>query len=581
MSLLSLWTTSASVATSLLDAASAGPLEWLDTLLFKRWPGSALQREPFRQFCVALSIGVALLGAGLLMLEQRARRIGQPIPERVARRVGIALTVVSFLLYFDFFNPNTRYNNYYHRHELYHYYLGSKYFGEVGYDHLYTCTAIAEVELGRGAQIRKREIRDLSSKNLIVPTTETYIFDDPGQCKNRFAPERWEAFKKDIAWFEQSSRGDYWEKMQQDHGYNPPPVWTMVGKAVSSIAPAGDTFFKLLALIDIGLQLATVLMLNWAFGWRTMTIATIFWGCNAPASFYWTGGALLRQDWIFLAIASLCLARKRKFALAGAALTWSALLRIFPAALFGGAAIIIIFSWLQTRRLRADYVRFIAGAAVAFAVLVPASVAVTGRGSYRAFAEHIALHKDTPLTNHMGLETMLVHDWDGRMVFSRDERLDDPFEQWKAGRTERKYSRRPLFLAINLVLLGWLAWALHRTRLLWIGIALTVPLIPSLTNLTCYYYSIFLGAAVLVRLRPALGPAYLALAAASQVLLQRFYWIDDKYTAQSYLFFAFGLCMLYAYSRPFKLAAAVAALRPWGKAPRARAGGMQRTENPL
>ena len=90
---------------------------------------------------------------------------------------------------------------------------------------------------------------------------------------------------------------------------------------------------------------------------------------------------------------------------------------------------------------------------------------------------------------------------------------------------------------------------------------MSVPLIPSLSNLTCYYYSIFLAVAVLARQRPALAPAYLALAGASQVLLGRFYWIDDKYTAESYLFFAFGLCALYAYSRPFSLARLLSYLR--------------------
>ncbi|MEO8177190.1 MAG: hypothetical protein ABI895_00005, partial [Deltaproteobacteria bacterium] len=230
-------------------------LSFLNQLLFGHWPGRFFQNELFHALTVALSIGVALVAGGLLMLEQRAKKLGQPIPERTARRFGIAITVLSFLLYFDFFNPNTRYPNYYHRHELYHYYLGSKYFHEIGYDHLYTCTAIAEVELGRGAQIRKRQIRDLSAKNLIIPTTSTYIFDDPGQCKDRFSAPRWDDFKKDIAWFEQSSRGDYWEKMQQDHGYNPPPVWTMTGRFFANLAPAGDGFFKLLSLLDICLQL--------------------------------------------------------------------------------------------------------------------------------------------------------------------------------------------------------------------------------------------------------------------------------------------------------------------------------------
>ena len=558
------WLTSLWSSAVAFGGAWASP-RWLDAIFFKSWPGAWLQRDAFEAFTVWLSIALSLGAAGLLMLERRARRLGEPYPEKKARRVGIVLTVIAFLLYFDFFNPNTRYANYYHRHELYHYYLGSKYFSEVGYGRLYTCTAIAEVELGRGAQIRKREIRDLEAKNLIVPTTETYIFDDPGQCKDHFTPERWAAFKADIAWFEQSARGEYWENMLKDHGYNPPPVWTMTGKALANVAPASDGFFKLLAMIDPLLQLGTVLMINWAFGWRAMAAATIFWGCNAPANFYWTGGAFLRQDWIFLAIASLCLLRKRRFVLAGGALTWSVALRIFPVALFGGIGIIALFHLLRHRRLHPDHLRFFGGAVLAAAILVPASIAVTGKDSYREFAAHIALHKDTPLTNHMGLETILVHDWDGRMVFARDDRLDDPFEAWKSGRTERKHASRPVFLAINAALLGWLAWALHRTKLLWIGMALSVPLIISLTNLTCYYFSIFLAIAALLRPRPALGPAYLALAGASQVLLNRFYWIDDRYTAESYLFFAFGVSLLYAYSRPFKLTELIASVRPRSK----------------
>jgi hypothetical protein len=55
---------------------------------------------------------------------------------------------------------------------------------------------------------------------------------------------------------------------------------------------------------------------------------------------------------------------------------------------------------------------------------------------------------------------------------------------------------------------------------------------------------------VLVKLKPDLGPAYLALGGASQVLLHRFYFIDDRYVAESLLFLLFGGCCLYALSRP-------------------------------
>ena len=165
--------------------------------------------------------------------------------------------------------------------------------------------------------------------------------------------------------------------MQKDHGYNPPPVWTMTGKLFASLAPAGDGFFKLLSMhrrrpstwaraaVLLGLRLA-------GHG-----VATVFWGCNAPANFYWTGGAFLRQDWLFFLVAAVCCARKRKFALAGAALTWSALLRVFPVVLFGGVGLIMLFTLIRTRRFQRDQLRFVAGGAGG-ALLIPASIAATG-----------------------------------------------------------------------------------------------------------------------------------------------------------------------------------------------------------
>ena len=85
------------------------------------------------------------------------------------------MTALAFVVYFDFFNPNIRYSEYYHRHEFYHYYLGSKYSKEVGYDRLYECTTDRR-DRARTRRItsRKREIRDLRV-NLIKPIEATYI----------------------------------------------------------------------------------------------------------------------------------------------------------------------------------------------------------------------------------------------------------------------------------------------------------------------------------------------------------------------------------------------------------------------
>ncbi len=537
-----------------LASAAFSPLDFL----FHEWRFNFLGRNIFghdewQAGMDYFRIGLALTAAGLLLIEARGRKLGERLSEKTLKRIGIAFTVLGFLAYFDFGNPNVRYGDYYHRHEFYHYYLGAKYSRALGYTRLYECTMVAEVENGRGAEIRKRQIRDLRV-NLIKPVTETYVFSNPEECKKRFSPDDWEAFKKDVSWFESVSRGGYWENMQQDHGYNPPPVWTMTGKLFSSFGPAGDGYFKVLSTLDIVLQLATLLILNWAFGWRIMAIASVFWGCNAPANFYWTGGAFLRQDWIFLLVAAVCLARKRKFALAGAALTWSSLLRVFPVIVFAGWIIVVGLYWYKHRKIHPDHQRLILGIVVCAGLLLPASVVVVGPEAYREFAAHIKVHNRTPLTNHMGLETMLVHNWDGRMRFTRDNTLDDPFELWKQGRRDRFDHLKPVFFALSGAVFLWMAWALRRTKSLWIAAGLSIPLVISLTNLTCYYYCMFLIMIPLAAAVPSLGIALLATSGASQIVLRSFYFIDDQYTAMSYLFYAMGLVALWAYSRPFSMA---------------------------
>ncbi len=524
------------------------------------------QWEPLSRF---IHLALALCGALFLIYEARARKLGEPLRQRTTRRITIFLTVVAFFTYYDFFNPHTRYSEYYHRHEFYHYYLGSKFSDEVGYTRLYECTLIAEVENGREADVRKRELRDLRV-NLIKPVTDSYVFSDPGQCKNHFTPERWAAFKKDINWFYQSAKGSYWENMQKDHGYNPPPVWTMAGKFFANFGSASDSFFKLLASIDVILQGSALLLLGWAFGLRVMMVAAIFWAVNGAANFYWTGGAFLRQDWIFFMVASVCLARKRYFALAGAALTYSTLLRIFPVLAFVGWGIIIGIDVMRriqkyragqplpgrgiSRWLHPHHQRLIAGCVVTAGILLPLSVVVTGPDSYRDFYNHtLRTHNETPLTNHMGLKSIMAHTWDGRMRFGRNDSLSDPFQEWKQGRIDRNHNQRFVRYAIIGFLGLWTIWALRRTKLLWVGPALSQPLLMCMTELTCYYYSCFMVAAVLIKMRPTFGPAFLTSSAASFIVLFSFYWVDDKFVSMSWVFLLLSLLILYVYSRPFSM----------------------------
>jgi hypothetical protein len=577
-------TLAALLADAHANADGLGP--WFFDLISGKnafWQQKALNKENWEWFLNGVRVTLTMVGAFLLMYEARANKLGEFISPKLKRNVAIVFTVLGFGVYFDYFNPNTRYSEYYHRHEFYHYYLGSKFFREVGYKRLYECTAIAEIELGRAANVRKRDIRDLRV-NLIKPILDTEVVKDPKHCTQHFSKDRWAAFKKDVDWFYKSAAGNYWENMIKDHGYNPPPVWTMTGKFFANMGEADDGFFKWLASIDICLHLGAVAMLVWAFGWRTTAIGVVFWGCNKAADFYWTGGAFIRQDWWFFLVASLCLTKKKFFFLAGFALMWSGLLRIFPLIFFGGWAIaILIHVALRIRGKReairdklaflnrpvlnlldGRHWRLIGGAVLALAILVPVSmVATRGPTDQHVYSPYVNFYNHTlktlgttALTNHMGLESVMVHNWEGRMRFLRNDNQDDPFEGWKANRSNRFQQMKPIYYAILLGLVAWMTWAMRRTKLLWLCLPITLPLVCALSNMTCYYYSLFIVACAMVHVRPALGPPMLVTAGVSSFMLwppRGYYWVDDRFVAQAYLFIGFSLMILWIYSRPFSV----------------------------
>ena len=139
------------------------------------------------------------------------------------------------------------------------------------------------------------------------------------------------------------------------------------------------------------------------------------------------------------------------------------------------------------------------------------------------------------------------------MMTARNDTLDDPFDEWKAGRTERTEDLKWLQYSILGLMLLWMAWALRRTKLLWIGLPLGLGLIPSVTNVTCYYFCMYIIVAALAAKRPGVGAALLMLSGATQIMHHSYHFYDDRFTADSWLFMVFSFLLLFAYSRPFSL----------------------------
>src|SRR5688572_5162726 len=120
-----------------LSAFQASVHHWVglsaDFFLYEHWDGPWFEKDGWEKLTKGTRIFLCMAGALLLIYEVRARRLREKIKERTRKRIAYLLTGLAFFVYFDFFNPNVRYEEYYHRHEFYHYYLGSKYSQELGY----------------------------------------------------------------------------------------------------------------------------------------------------------------------------------------------------------------------------------------------------------------------------------------------------------------------------------------------------------------------------------------------------------------------------------------------------------------
>jgi hypothetical protein len=178
------------------------------------------------------------------------------------------------------------------------------------------------------------------------------------------------------------------------------------------------------------------------------------------------------------------------------------------------------------------------GAALIVGLLVPFSMAVAGSPNvYKDFLRNTAKHKETPLTNHMGLRTAVA--WRpseaGRLL--RDRTLTDPWEKWKEARVASFREARPVYAVIVIAFLALMALAARHAEP-WMAACFGVALIPFAVELTSYYYMFILGVALLWEKRDAVGRLLLALAAFTQFVAWApipplSHWLDEQYTWMS------------------------------------------------
>ena len=481
----------------------------------------------------AIKAAIALAAAALLVLGAQLRRSGRPDAQRRAR--DTALAVLAFAALLGSWNfLRFHYPGFVHA-DLVPYYLGTKYFPELGYARLYECIAVADFEAGHGARVARRAITDLETYEL---RDTRRILADPGSCKAGFAAERWGAFERDVAWLRRAFGREGWESLQRDHGFNATPLWAAMG-ALLAAAPASATQVLALASLDALLDLVAFAALAWGFGWRATAVALVYWGTNRVAGFDWTGGSYLRHDWLAATFAGLACLR-RGFPLgAGLLFGTAALLRAVPGVLFLGPALAALVQMVRTRRLHPgrETVRLAAGAAIAAALLLPLSALWTGPGAWRDFAENLAHHRSVPASNTLGLRTALSFTQEGRFALVlASER--DPGRAWKERRSAAFAERRLAYLA------GAAAWLALCTvavagQPLWVAAILGTGAIPFVLDGACYYTAFLAAWGLLWLRRESVGAALCALAAAEAAIAALLVEPDDAFAVTSVAVLAF------------------------------------------
>ncbi|MBU0553379.1 discoidin domain-containing protein [Myxococcota bacterium] len=509
-----------------------------------------------------IGLSVALCLGGLTWLWRNQDREGVWIKGERAALVALTLAAAVTWINFGTFHGSRAV----HYWDTFHYYVGSKYFKENSYTRLYKCAALAEMDDGREKEVMERKIRDLRNNALL--SAEEHL-KDVKECRQAFTPERWSAFRQDLRLFRSEMGTDWWQKMFKDHGYNPTPVWNLVGSTLTNFgwrglvppdklvnSPANiraqsrptrteihhrfeedRAKFKVriqrFAYFDAALYLTLFLALGWAFGLRIMAFSMVVWASGYPWAYFWTGGSFGRVPWLFFAVVGLALLKKGYGFLGGWSITWSALHRVFPAALAGGVTLQILIDLITKKKLSVFQKRIMLGATLAVGILIPLSIPVAGSArAYPDFIENSMKHKSTPLTNNMGLQTILSYRPSDIARKTKSGKFSDPFKIWKI---KRKENFKSLILLYGAIILGFLVLIgyVGREAQAWEVTAMSTILLMSIFELTCYYYNFIILMAPLAFKRPRSAVVLLAAVIYGQWLQLKIGWYDEQYTAES------------------------------------------------
>ncbi len=392
-------------------------------------------------------------------------------------------------------------------HEFFHYYVGPKYFAELGYLGLYDCTALADREIatqdGTSPRVTGfvRNLGDvLTDKTVAMATADC----SQGQ-RSRFSPARWSAFESDLRALQRLVPDAWWNDVVGDKGLNPPPTSVLLASAVANLVPiegAGMPTYLLVTSIDAVLVVLAYLGLRRSFGASAAALGGVTFGASFLASYGWLGGAVLRFPWVVAVVLSLVCMRRGRWLMAGVLAGWAICDRVFPAGFALGAAVPLV---LGSSRDRRSLVRFGSGVVGVVVVAGAASLLVFGTDDWRVFV--VRTMRDSHVHNvlHVGLDKILTYrPWVPGQDFGGIEGLHR-FRLWNERVDATWASERALALAAQIAFVLAAVVASRRRAPFEAAVLVGVTAMFCLASPSSYYY-VVLAVVPVVLFREGLVP---------------------------------------------------------------------------
>jgi hypothetical protein len=379
----------------------------------------------------------------------------------------------------------------FHSHDCYHYYFGSKYLKEWGYDGMYVATLGALEEIGREEprkSIRFERIRDLRGSAKFLRRDDFMPLVDAARA--RFTDERWSSLKKDLSFLrEKETNNSWWQGVMLDSGFNPPPSYAVISSAVSNRIPFNEATWKWLGALDFILLGIGVGVICFAIGPVPALFTLVILGNTPFRTYNWTGGSFLRQLWVFWLMLGLAGLARRRWTAAGAALGACAAAVFFPVFFLFGAMVPLGYRFYRTRS-RTALTRVAVAATAVLATLIALSVIRFGIAPWLEWRERIGAHSLTFFDNHLGIKKITTFAPEvGRQAFGAS---DFVYPEWNRALVARLHRMHFTDFLLTALLSLWMIAGGLRARpaeaCLVVGSGLLV-----LWTMPASYYTIYVG----------------------------------------------------------------------------------------